>query len=70
MKKYPDVSELYKRKEAHRKDEARRSLSEKLATASKLRELQEQLAPIRAANKAGRSSRKVTIRVKPGQENS
>jgi hypothetical protein len=65
MKKYPDVSELHKRKENHRKDEARRPLPEKLATASKLRELQEHLAPIRAANKAGRSRRKLSIRVKP-----
>ena len=30
MKKYPDVSELYKRKETHRKKEAKGSISEKL----------------------------------------
>lgn len=68
MKKYPDVSELYKRKEANRKNEARRSISEKLAIASKLREIQEKLAPLRAANKAARSRRKITVRVKPDQE--
>jgi hypothetical protein len=65
MKKYPDVSELYQRKEAHRKNEAKRSISEKMDIASKLREVQDQLAPTRAANKAQRSRRKVTIRVKP-----
>ena len=68
MKKYPDVSELYKRKEAHRKNEAKRSISEKLAIASKLREVQEKLAPVRAANKLKRSLRKVMIRVRPDQE--
>lgn len=68
MKKYPDVTELYKRKDAHRKSEARRSISEKLTIASKLRDFQDKLAPIRAANKAERSRRKVTIRVKPDQE--
>ena len=68
MKKYPDVSKLYKRKEANRKNEARRSISEKLAIASKLRDFQDKLAPIRAANKAERSRRKVTIRVKPDQD--
>jgi hypothetical protein len=68
MKKYPDVGELYKRKEAHRKNEAKRSVSEKLAIASKLREVQDKLAPIRAANKSKRSLRTVTIPVIPDQE--
>ena len=68
MKKYPDVSELYERKEAHRKNEAKRSISEKLAIASKLREVQDKLAPVRAANKSKRSLRKVTIPVRPDQE--
>ena len=68
MKKYPDVTELYKRKEAHRKNEAKRSISEKIAIASKLREVQDKLVPIRAANKAKRSHRKVNIRVEPDQD--
>jgi hypothetical protein len=68
MKKYPDVSELYKRKEANRKSEAKRSISEKLAIASKLRDFQDKLAPIRAANKAERLRRKVTVRVKSDHE--
>jgi hypothetical protein len=68
MKKYPDVSELYKRKEAHRKNEGKRSISEKLDIASKLREVQDALAPIRAANKATRARRKLIIRVKPDHE--
>jgi hypothetical protein len=68
MKKYPDVSELYKRKEAHRRNEAKRSISEKLNIASKLREVQDKLAPIRAANKSARGRRKLTTRVKPDHE--
>jgi hypothetical protein len=64
MKTYPDVTELYRRKEAHRKNEAKRSLPEKMAIAGKLREVQERLAPLRAANKAKRSIHKVKIRIK------
>jgi hypothetical protein len=68
MKKYPDVTEIYKRKEAHRKNEARQSISEKMAIASRLREVQDKLAPIRTANKSRRSRRKVSFPVKPDQE--
>ena len=68
MKKYPDVAELYKRKETHRKNEAKRPISEKMVIASRLREVQEKLAPIRAANKAKRSQRKVNIPVRPNQD--
>ena len=68
MKKYSDVTELYKRKEEYRKNEAKRPISEKMAIASRLREVQGKLAPIRAANKAKRSLRKVKIRVGPGQD--
>ena len=68
MKKYPDVAELYKRKEAHRKNEAKRPISEKMVIASRLREVQEKLAPIRAANKANRFQRKVNIPIWPEQD--
>ena len=68
MKKYPDVTDLYRRKEAHRKKEAQRSISEKMAIASRLREVQEKLAPIRAANKAKRFNRKVNIQLRPDQK--
>ena len=68
MKKYPDVTELYKRKEANRKNEAKRSISEKMAIASRLREVQDKLAPIRAANKARRALRKANIPVRSDQD--
>jgi tetrahydromethanopterin S-methyltransferase subunit A len=68
MKKHPNVTELYKRKEAHRKNEAKRPISEKMVIASRLREVQDKLAPIRAANKAKRSQRKVEIPVSRDQD--
>jgi hypothetical protein len=68
MKKYPDVTELYKRKEEHRKSEAKRAISEKMAIASRLREVHDKLAPIRAANKAKRAHRKVNIPIRPDQD--
>jgi hypothetical protein len=63
MKKYPDVTEIYRRKEANRKSDAKRPVSEKMAIASKLREAQERLAPVRAANKAKRAGNKIRIRI-------
>lgn len=68
MKKYPDVTELYKRKQANRNKEAQRPVSEKIVIASKLREVQDKLAPVRAANKSKRLHRKLTIRVKPDHD--
>jgi hypothetical protein len=45
-------------------DFPKRSIAEKLAVASRLRDLQRSLAPIRAANQAKRASGKVEIRIK------
>lgn len=47
-----------------RPDPAKRPISEKLAIASRLRKVQENLAPIRAANKAKRAAKKIEIRIK------
>ncbi len=52
MKTYPNVSELYRRREAARKSEAKRPIAEKLAVVEKLREIQIKLAPLREAHKA------------------
>jgi hypothetical protein len=62
MKKYPDVTELYRRKESQRKSEAKRSITEKMAVATKLRQVQESLAPVRAANKARSAVKQLKIR--------
>ena len=68
MRKYPDCTELYRRMEEGKQAYARLPVAEKLAIASKLRDFHEKLAPIRAANKANRSHRKVSIKVRPDQD--
>jgi hypothetical protein len=64
MKEDSEVSKLYRRKEQQRKTRAKRPVSEKLAIASRLRDVQDKLAPARAANKARRAAGKVEIRIK------
>jgi len=54
--------------EEGKKAYARLSVAEKLSIAAKLRDFQEKLAPIRAANRAKRPHRKVNIPVKPDQD--
>jgi len=68
MKDHSDIAGFYRHKEQKRSEAAKRPVSEKLAIASRLREVQEKLAPIRAANKAKQSQRKVRIVVKPDQD--
>jgi hypothetical protein len=68
MRKYPDCTELYRRMEEGKKDYARLPIAEKLAIAARLRDVQEKLAPTRAANKAKRAHRKVNIPVRPDQD--
>jgi hypothetical protein len=68
MRKDSQVADFYRRKELQRKNEAKRPVSEKLAIASRLRDVQERLAPVRVANKAKRSQRRLTIRVRPDQD--
>jgi hypothetical protein len=43
---------------------ASRSIAEKLRIVTQLRDLQEKLAPLRAANKAERAAGKIEIRIK------
>ena len=64
MKEHSEIAKLYRRKEEQRKARAKRPVSEKLAIASRLRDVQEKLAPARAANKAKRATGKVEIRTK------
>ena len=64
MKENSEIVELYRQKEQHRKARAKRPVSEKLAVAAKLRDIQQKLAPARAANKAKREADKITIRIK------
>ncbi len=64
MKEDSEGSKLYRRKEQQRKTRAKRPVSEKLAIASRLRDVQDKLAPARAANKARRAAGKIEIRIK------
>ena len=63
MNKERDVAELYREMEERRKLRAKRPISEKLAVAERLRDLQKALAPVRAANKK-RVTDDVEIRIK------
>lgn len=59
--KYPDLSEFYRRKEAHRKDEAKRSVSEKIDTVARLRQFEQSLAETRRQNKAKRAAKQIRL---------
>ena len=64
MKENSEAAKSHRRKEQQRKLLAKRPVAEKLAIAAKLRDVQEKLAPARAANKAKRAAGKVEIRIK------
>ena len=64
MKEDSEVAKFYRRKEQQRKARAKRPVSEKLAIASRLRDVQQKLAPARAANKAKRTAGRIEIRIK------
>ena len=63
-KDYPDTTDLYWRKEAHRKSEARRPVSEKMAAVARLRDFERKLEDIRIANRAKRAAKQITIEIK------
>ena len=64
MKEDSEIAKFYRRKEQQRKPRAKRPVSEKLAIASRLRDVQDKLAPARAANKAKRARGEIEIRIK------
>jgi hypothetical protein len=61
---YPDSAELYRLKEIHRKSEAKRPISEKMATVARLRDFERQLKDIRKANRAKRAAKQIKIHTK------
>ena len=63
-KKYPDTTELFRKKEAQRKIEARRPVSEKMAAVVRLRDFGRSLENIRKANRAERATKGITIKIK------
>ena len=64
LEHYPDPTELYRRKEAHRKNEARRPISEKMATVARLRDFERSLEDIRKTNRAKRAAKEIKIGIK------
>jgi hypothetical protein len=64
LERYPDPTELYRRKEANRKSEARRPISEKIATVARLRDFERSLESIRKANRAKRAAGEIKIHIK------
>jgi len=64
LERYPDPTELYRRKEAHRKNEARRPVSEKMATVVRLRDFERSLEDMRKANRAKRAAKEIKIQIK------
>lgn len=63
-REYSDPVEIYRRKEAHRKNEAKRPVSEKMAVVVRLRNLERALEDTRKANRAKRAAKGITIRIK------
>ncbi len=59
------MKKLFKTHLANQQNNARRTIAEKLKIAEELRDLQEKLAPLRAANKAAKAKRKIQVPVKP-----
>jgi hypothetical protein len=64
MKENSQAAKNYRKKDQQRKLRAKQPVAEKLAIAAKLRDVQEKLAPARAANKAKRAAGKIEIRIK------
>lgn len=63
-KNYPDPAEFYRQKEARRKAEAKRPVSEKMAAVAKLRDLERALSTVRDMNKAQRAAKKIKLTIK------
>jgi len=61
---YPDPTELYRRKEANRIDEATQSVSEKMAAVARLRDFERKLKGIRKENRARRETKQIRIEIK------
>jgi len=64
LERYPDPTDLYRRKEANRKNEAKHSVSEKMATVARLRDFERSLEDVRKANRAKRAAKEIKIHIK------
>jgi hypothetical protein len=61
---YPDPTDLYRRKEANRKNEAARSISEKMAAVARLRDFERKLEAVRKENRDRRAAKQIKIEIK------
>ena len=61
---YPDLAEFYRQKEARRKEDAKRPISEKMAAVIRLRDFERSLAKSRKMNKAQRLAKQIKIEIK------
>ncbi len=64
QQKYPELTEFYRLKEARRKIDAKRPVSEKMAAVARLRDFERSLVNVRKANKEKRAAKQVTINIK------
>jgi len=64
MKRFPDLTELYRHKDAHRKTEAKRAVPENFVPVSQLRGAERTVASARAANRTRRAIRRIKFRLK------
>ena len=64
LESYPDPTELYRRKEANRKNEAKCPISEKMAAVERLRDFERSLEDIRKTNRAKRAAKEIKIQIK------
>lgn len=61
---YPDLTQVYRGKEANRTNEAKRPASEKMAAVARLRDFERQLEDVRKANRARRAAKQIKIEIK------
>ena len=63
-KSYPDTTDFYRRMDARKMLEAKRPVSEKLATLKRLRDFGKATAGLREMNKARRAAKQIKIKFK------
>ena len=63
-KGYQAAGEIYLNKQAHRRVEAKRPISEKMATVVRLRDFERALENTRKANRAKRAAKQIAIKIK------
>lgn len=63
-KDYPDAGAIYRNKQARRRIEAKRPISEKMAAVVRLRDFERALENTRKANRAKRAAKQITVKIK------